>query len=213
MAEVHIRPCRLTDAADLISICIDTADSGRGARGRLTDDEILPYIYALPYVSYAPSWSFVVDTGSRISGYIVGVPDVASFVNWWRDHWVPVLRERFGGTELWPEGERELLERGLNPDSMWSDLRRTYEAEFHIDLLSDVQGRGLGTQLLGRFTEAVTTRSHAHGIAIGVDADNSRAIGFYAKNGLEVLREDRGSDGAVSGYTMGISLRGPSRSA
>ncbi len=56
-----------------------------------SDDSLMPEVFALPYVEYAPELAFVVDDGrdGRAVGYVIGVADTRAFVEWWKREWAP----------------------------------------------------------------------------------------------------------------------------
>ena len=61
----------------MFAICLRTAAGGGDATGVYSDDALMPEVFALPYVEYAPELAFVVDDGrdGRAVGYVIGVAD------------------------------------------------------------------------------------------------------------------------------------------
>lgn len=196
-----IRPYRDSDRSDIGRICIRTGASGQDATGHYRDDEILPYIYAYPYLDFAPELAHVVEVDGRVGGYILGVDSVADFISWWRTNWAGVIAERFGGIDL-PDQDQKLVDKGLNPDSMMAPWRSDYPAEFHIDMMPALHGTGLGTALVDEFT----SRLSAPALAIGVGGANTGALAFYSALGMDEIETWRGDDGVVSGYILGMRL-------
>ena len=124
-----IRPYRATDRAAVAEVCVRTAAGGSDARGLYSDDLLMPEVFALPYVEYAPELAFVVvrpdeepardavprdPTGpaddvlrvddGRLTGYVIGVADTRAFVAWWERAWGPGFAERHPQPGLAPSG-------------------------------------------------------------------------------------------------------------
>jgi ribosomal protein S18 acetylase RimI-like enzyme len=57
---LRIRPYRPADRAQVAEICLKTAAGGGDATGVYSDDSLMPEVFALPYVEYAPDLAFVV---------------------------------------------------------------------------------------------------------------------------------------------------------
>ena len=90
-----IRPYRRSDRDAVFEICLRTAAGGGDATGVYSDDALMPEVFALPYVEYAPDLAFVVDDGTgRAVGYVLGVADTRAFVEWWQREWGPAFRTR-----------------------------------------------------------------------------------------------------------------------
>lgn len=196
-----IRPYRAEDREAVGRICIRTGASGQDATGTYTDDEILPYIYAYPYLEYAPELARVVEVGSEVVGYILGVADVASFVSWWRESWTPIVAERFTGGDHCGPTERSLIDKGVHPEVMVAPWRVDHPGEFHVDTLPIVHGMGLGSRLVDEFCDLLAGRG-VDSLAIGVGSANVGAVAFYRARGFTPLAQWRNAAGEVGGYTM-----------
>src|SRR5918992_585877 len=70
-----IRPYRPEDDAALYDVCVRTAHQGGDARHIYPDLDLMPNIYAGPYVYLEPDLAFVLDNGERAVGYILGTAD------------------------------------------------------------------------------------------------------------------------------------------
>jgi len=204
MSEAVVRAYRAEDRAAVGRICVLTGDSGGDATGKFFDDELLPAIYAYPYIDYAPELVRVVELDGDVVGYLVGVADVAAFSLWWKEHWSPQLATRFPEDAAWTDKERALVDRARNPAQQVPPWRSQYPAEFHIDLLPVTQGRGLGRLLITDFRARLHSMG-VHGLAIGVGAANTAAVGFYKRLGFEVLREHVDAHGNPVAYALWIS--------
>ena len=202
---VSIRPYRASDREALGRVCVLTGDSGGDATGRFQSDLLLPAVYAFPYLDYAPHLAWVVESEGGPAGYILGVADVASFSRWWEEEWLGVLHQMFPRAETWPEADRTLLARAKNPQALVHEDAGAFPAEFHIDLLPEVQRRGLGRELVQRFAKEVCDRG-ASGIAIGVGAANLGARKFYERMGFDALGQEVSETGEIVAYRLGKTL-------
>jgi ribosomal protein S18 acetylase RimI-like enzyme len=174
-----IRRYRDSDLAAVYDVCVRTAAGGGDARGMYRSDDLMPDLFAGPYVCLEPEFGFVLDDGQRAVGYVVGTPDTASFVRAYRDRWIPRLAGRYPVPPRPPvTPDDELLALHYWPERMlWPGLAE-YPAHLHIDLLPPFQGAGYGPRLMQTFFEAVA-RAGAAGVHVVVVASNTRAIGFY----------------------------------
>ena len=91
----HIRPYRDTDLRAVYDVCVRTADAGGDARGMFSSDDLMPDLFAGPYVFLEPEFAFVLDDGERAVGYVLGTPDTAAFVRAHRERWMPRLDGRY----------------------------------------------------------------------------------------------------------------------
>ena len=191
-----IRPYRPSDRDGVIDVCVRTAAGGGDARGVYSDDSLMPEVFALPYVEYAPELAFVVDDGDgRVLGYVIGVADTRAFVEWWKREWTPGFRARHPSPGT-PTGrnpaftEEQLLAAGTDPDRMLIAEVDEYPAHLHIDLLPELQGQGFGRRLIDTLREALAERGVA-AVHLGMDAANIDARAFYDRLGFHELRTSR----------------------
>ncbi|WP_176168899.1 GNAT family N-acetyltransferase [Krasilnikoviella flava] len=215
MASV-IRTFRPTDRAAVAEVCVRTAAGGADARGLYSDDHLMPEVFALPYVEYAPDLAFVVVRpddelepapadpaddvlrveDGRLTGYVIGVADTRDFVSWWERAWGPGFAERHPAAGGSPSGrepgfpEPALVDAGKDPGRMvrglTDDELDRYPAHLHIDLLPENQGRGLGRTLMDTLRAALAARG-VPGVHLGMDPNNTRARAFYDRYGFHEL--------------------------
>ena len=191
-----IRPYRRDDRDAVFSICLRTAAGGGDATGVYSDDALMPEVFALPYVEFAPDLAFVVDDGNgRALGYVIGVADTRAFVDWWKREWGPAFRTRH--PEPGPPTDRnpgfteaQLLAAGADPDRMLIAEVDEYPAHLHIDLLPDLQGQGFGRRLIDTLRAALAERGVA-AVHLGMDAANTGARAFYDRLGFHELPSGR----------------------
>lgn len=200
-----IRPYRPADRDDVFEICLRTAAAGGDATGVYSDDALMPEVFALPYVEYAPELAFVVDdpstgsghrgSGERVLGYVIGVADTRAFVEWWKREWGPGFRQRHPAPRP-PTGrdpgftEAQLLAAGGDPDRLLIAEVDEYPAHLHIDLLPELQGRGFGRRLIDTLRHALAERGVA-AVHLGMDAANTNARAFYDRLGFHELPSSR----------------------
>lgn len=197
MTEPFIRPYRPADRDDVVEICLRTAAGGGDATGVYSDDALMPEVFALPYLEYAPELAFVVDDGSgrRALGYVLGVADTRAFVEWWKREWAPGFRTRHPQPGP-PTGrnpgftEAQLLEAGYDPERMLIAEVDEYPSHLHIDLLPALQGQGFGRRLIDTLRVALAERG-VPAVHLGMDAANTGARAFYDRLGFHELPSSR----------------------
>ncbi len=185
-----IRPYREADLDAVYDVCVRTADGGADARGKYRSDDLMPDLFAGPYVFLEPDFAFVLDDGRRAVGYVVGTPDTAAFVRAYRARWIPRLAGRYPVPPVPPvppdSPDDEMIALHYRPERLlWPGLAE-YPAHLHIDLLPPFQGAGYGRALMETFY-AAAARAGAAGVHLTVMAANVTAIGFYRRLGFRPL--------------------------
>jgi ribosomal protein S18 acetylase RimI-like enzyme len=182
-----IRPYREADHAAVYDVCIRTADGGGDARGKYHSDDLMPDLFAGPYLFLEPDFAFVLDDGQTAVGYVIGTPDTAAFARAYRERWIPRLAGRYQVPPDPPGNpDEEVLALHYRPERMvWPGLQE-YPAHLHIDLLPPFQGAGHGRALMETFY-AVAAGAGAVGVHVTVLKANTRAIGFYRRLGFRPL--------------------------
>ncbi|MGG7508938.1 GNAT family N-acetyltransferase [Plantibacter sp. YIM 135249] len=196
----EIRAYRPTDHDDVYRICVETGDSGTDATGLFRNDDLLPDIYAGPYLVHDPDLVLLVDDGDGAIGYVLGTADSAAYTEWFRTEWWPTVADKYAasaaagaadagpaadGDSAPPVSEREasIIASAADFESAPADIVERYPAHLHIDLLPVTQGQGLGRQLIERFTEELRERG-VRGVHLGVDRRNTGAHRFYERTGF-----------------------------
>ncbi|MFD5864548.1 GNAT family N-acetyltransferase [Agromyces sp. NPDC127015] len=187
----QIRPYRPADRDDVALVCLRTAAAGGDATGVYSDDTLMPEVFALPYVEYAPELTFVVADEQRAAGYVMAVADTADFVEWWRREWAPGFAARHPvaapPTEHAPAfTEAALIDAGVHPERMLIPELDRYPAHLHIDLLPELQGQGWGRRLIDTVRGALAERGVA-ALHLGLAAENTGARAFYDRLGFHEL--------------------------
>jgi GNAT superfamily N-acetyltransferase len=196
---------------------VRTADAGTDARGKYHSDDLMPDLFAGPYVFLEPDFAFVLDDGRRAVGYVIGAPDTAAFVRAYRARWIPRMAGRYpllpdtlpsdtgppdtgppdpGPPEPPASPDEEMIALHYRPERLlWPGLAE-YPAHLHIDLLPPFQGAGHGRALMETFY-AAAQRAGAAGVHVTVMAANGRALGFYRRLGFRRLEVAEPGESAV----------------
>ena len=186
-----IRPYRESDHAAVYDVCVRTADAGGDARGKYHSDDLMPYLFAGPYVYLEPEFAFVLDDGQRAVGYVIGTPDTAAFARAYRARWIPRLAGRYPPPTPGPPDppgnpDEEMLALHYRPERLvWPGLDE-YPAHLHIDLLPPFQRAGHGRAMMETFY-AAAAGAGAVGLHVTVAKANTRAVGFYHRLGFRPL--------------------------
>jgi ribosomal protein S18 acetylase RimI-like enzyme len=174
------------DFDSVSDICLRTAEAGRDATGLYVSDELMPDIFARPYLLFEPELAFVLEAGQRVVGYILGVADTARFVERYRAEWLPGFSRKYAHVR--PPGTRDELIRhlGFVPERMLIPELDRYPAHLHIDLLPEFQRRGFGRALLQALVAALRQRG-VPGLHLSMDPANVSARAFYDRLGFGEL--------------------------
>lgn len=183
---MRIRTYRPEDRDDVFDVCVRTGDSGRDATGMFADETLLPDVFAAPYLQLQPDLAFVVDTGERVSGYVIAAADTADWVRRYHDDYLPGFAKRHPLVDPPTTREQQIVWIGHHPEQMIvHDLDR-YPAHLHIDLLPETQGRGLGRALIRTLLGELRGRGVA-GVQLRYGEDNTGAGEFYRRLGFHPM--------------------------
>lgn len=169
--------------------------------------DILPYIYAIPYVNLEPETAFVLDTGGlgpeeqRVVGYIIGTANTQEFVERYRtEHLTSTDLPNEVSLENYPQSSAESQLRNTflrilhEPEGMLHTKNpgflEKYPAHLHIDILPSHQRRGYGGIMVSEFLKKLREKE-VKGVHLGMRADNTLAGNFYKKHGFEVFADIR----------------------
>ena len=208
MEEITIRKAVMPDLPYLYEICLKTGDNGKDASALFFDEFLMGQYYAAPYLIFPEGICFVAEHQYRPKGYIIAVPDTIAFMQWMEEQWLPPLRKRYvqpAASELCSKKEKEIykciFEQKFPVDAAAEPWLAEYPAHLHIDLLPDLQGKGLGRTLMNNLFEELK-QQRVPGLHLGVSSSNAGAVAFYQKLGFSVLKEHDW------GFTLGIILIG-----
>jgi ribosomal protein S18 acetylase RimI-like enzyme len=187
-ARLAIRSYRPDDRDAVYDVCVRTGDSGGDASGKYSCDDILPDIYAGPYLYLEPRLAFVLVDGGQPVGYVLGTADTATFVSRYRQQWIPRLAERYPPPPDPPASpDDEQVSEFYRPERLLRPGLRDYPAHLHIDILPPYQGAGHGRDLIGTFVDAAAGAG-APGVHVSVGRSNTRAQAFYRRVGFEPVQ-------------------------
>lgn len=186
--EITIRPYHPSDLPDLYRICLLTGDNGQDASSLYQNPDLLGLYYVGPYVTFEPNLCFVLTLDHQPCGYVLGTQDTAAFRARTESDWFPILRQRFplpNDTDTGPDAQ---ITRMIHRGRIVRDEVRQYPAHLHIDVLPVAQGQGWGKKLMELFIQQLKVCG-ATGLHLGVSQTNSRAVRFYERCGLWVIKD------------------------
>ncbi len=171
-------------------ICLRTAERGEDVASLYVSDDLIPDIFARPYLLLEPELAFVLEVRQRVFGYILGVSDTSRFVERYEREWLPGFATRY--RHVVPPATRcELMRHlGFTPRRMLIPELASYPAHLHIDILPPYRGQGHGRALIHALVGALRDRSVA-GLHLSLDPDNTRARAFYDRVGFHELPSSR----------------------
>lgn len=178
-----IRPYRASDRPAVYDVCVRTAAAGGDARGVYSHDDLMPDVFAGPYVDFQPDLAFVVEKDSRVVGYVIAVADTRAFVERVRARSVPAFEARYVPAA---PADAPIVAMGIAPERMLIPEVDEFPAHLHIDLLPEVQGLGLGRALIDRLREELAARG-IPGLHLTMDPANLPARAFYDRLGFVEL--------------------------
>ena len=180
---VEIRLYRPADRADVYNVCVRTAAAGGDATGIYSSDDLMPDVFAGPYLAFQPDLAFVVDVGDRVAGYVIAAADTRAFVERVRQEWVPTFASKY--PEPSPT-DAPIVAMGVDPERMLVPEVDEYPAHLHIDLLPELQGQGCGCALIDTL-RAELARRGIPGLHLTMDPANLPARAFYDRLGFVEL--------------------------
>lgn len=188
-----VRPYQPGDRDAVYEVCVRTGQASQDARGLYSTDDLIPDIYAGPYLMFEPDLAFVLDNGRRAVGYVIGTADTPEFVRAYRERWLPLMRQRYQPPpDPAQTGEDRQLASLFSPERLIRPELAPYPAHLHINLLPDYQGSGFGRALVARFLAAAGARGAAWA-HLAVYTSNIAAQGFYARLGwIPIQASDEG---------------------
>jgi GNAT superfamily N-acetyltransferase len=157
-----------------------------------------------PYQRVRPDWTYVVDEGGRVVGYLTGCPDTPAFRQACRTAWaLPLLLRLARGEFGWSPDARRVARRALGLDRgverrlarrLPVPLDAAYPAHLHMNVAADRRRQGLGGALMDRYLADLRRRG-----VTGVHLFCGREpLLFYRRRGFEAVGQlDLAGGGAV----------------
>jgi ribosomal protein S18 acetylase RimI-like enzyme len=178
-----IRRYRDSDWAAVYDVCVQTADAGRSVRGQYRTDDLVPDVFAGPYLFLEPEHAYVLDNGERAVGYVLGTANTPDYVAAYTERWLPRLRARYQPPSGPPQTEEEhRLDAMFHPERRLRPELAPHPAHVHINLLAGYRRAGYGRELMSTFLASVAAAGAAS-CRLGVDVANVDATRFYARVG------------------------------
>ncbi|MER8003083.1 MULTISPECIES: GNAT family N-acetyltransferase [unclassified Streptomyces] len=183
-----VRRYRPGDRAAVFNVCVRTGYEGGDSREIYPDLELLPNIFAAPYLELEPDLAFVLDDGrGEAVGYIVGTADTPRFTEAFRDEWLPRLTDRYPAPSTPPTTPTEkMLALMHTPERMVVPELADHPAHLHIDLLPGQQRRGHGRTLMNALLAALHAKS-VPAVHLCMSTANRPARAFYDRVGFREL--------------------------
>jgi ribosomal protein S18 acetylase RimI-like enzyme len=190
---LRIEAAGLHDLPGAYRTCLLAGDAGKDATALHRDPDLLGHVYVGPYLSHGSGTQLVVVDEAGSAGYLLSTDDTLAFEDWAEREWWPPLRTRFTLPQSDDDsGDAEMIRNIHHPEHTPPALAAEYPAHLHIDLQERARGKGLGRVLIERLLTELRDRE-IEGVHLGVDENNSNAIGFYEHLGFrEVEREPGG---------------------
>jgi GNAT superfamily N-acetyltransferase len=184
-----IRAYRPADLDRLYEICVRTGAAGEDAYELVADKQLFGHVFAAQYGLLEPEHAFVIDDGDGLAGgYVLGALDTPAFEKRCEAEYWPALQAQYeegSGTGL----DAMLIGMIHRPSHMPSAITNDYPSHLHIDLLPPFQGGGNGRALMETLMRALRDDG-SPGLHLGVSAQNTRALSFYAHLGFHELHAD-----------------------
>ena len=184
-----IRPYQPADRAQIYAVCVQTGAAGLDARGLYSSDDVIPDVWAGPYLELQPDLAFVLEVDGRIAGYIIGAGDTRAFTGLYTARWLPYLSQRYTAVNPPVTAEDGVLHDGFTPRRMLIAELDEFPAHLHINLLPEMQGKGWGRRLVQTLVDELRSRSIG-GVHLGIDLANTGAAAFYERVGFHRLPSD-----------------------
>jgi len=186
---MEVRPYHPGDPADRVGVydvCVRTADAGGDATGLFSTDDLMPDIFAGPYLELEPDLVFVLDDGERVVGYVLGTADTA----WWaaqqRARWLPAVAAKYPLPADPRTREEHLVDLLHHPERNVHPELAAYPAHLHIDILPGHQGGGWGRALMRAYLAALRERG-VPAVHLTMLTANTPARAFYDRLGFTEL--------------------------
>lgn len=183
-----LRLARPDDLDALYHICLKTGDFGQDASPLHDDPKVIGHIYAGPYLVLQPELAVVAEQDGVVVGYCIGARDTLAFADRMERDWWPALRAQYPCPDPAKRADWTADQTRAwtihNPELSPKEAYGAFPAHVHMNLLPQAQGQGLGHRLLGFWFEQARVQG-LRAVHLGANAENHRAVAFWAKNGFE----------------------------
>lgn len=198
---MNIRQATKADQERLYEICVLTGDSGKDATRIFKQPQLLGDIWVGPYLQLSPEHCFVVqsDTG-EVLGYCIATIETTSFetvatATWWPEKQLAYVKPDEARKESWSRDER-LAHLIHNPLQSPTEILQEYPSHAHINLVSEMQGKGWGKKLITTMENSLRSAGSV-GVHLILSSKNLNALAFYQAVGYHVIFERPGEIGVA----------------
>lgn len=189
MCNATIRGYERGDREAVFSIAADTAFFGEPVEHYLDDRRLFCDALYRYYTDLEPEHARVAATGNALAGFLVGCVDTRTQRRLWVRQILPrlaagMLSGRYVlGRRTWRHAGRAL--RASLTSRAKIDLAR-YPAHFHLNVLADWRGQGIGRRLLQAFLSQLR-KSGVPGVHLNTTTRNVAAGRLYESMGFVPL--------------------------
>lgn len=207
--DLEFRPAVRSDLDAVYDISLLTGNAGRDATSLYVDPKLMGHIYAAPYLILDRTIGYVVENQKQVLGFVLGAANTRDFEAQLEDRWWPKLRRDYP----WPgkvQGEMTADQKRIcmihRPDVVPERVIQAFPAHLHMNLLPEIQGKGVGTALLNLWVDAARNASvsAAH---VRVNAKNTSGLAFWKSRRFQPLltQKSKGSAGIIwCGLQIGV---------
>jgi GNAT superfamily N-acetyltransferase len=183
----RLRLFRAADFEACYAISLATGFEGDDAAYLYRDPKLMGHIYLAPYALLEPALAFVVEDRDGVAGFAVGTTHTVAWEDRLARDWWPSLRRQYADPANVPAEARTPDQRRAfmihHPSRTPVAVTGAHPAHPHMDLLPRLQGRGVGSRLLGLWLEKAAN-VHIH---VGVNRANRGGARFWLARGFREL--------------------------
>ena len=185
---IKIRSYHPSDLTSLYRICLKTADSGSDASNIYKDPDLVGHFYAAPYVLFEPELTIIAALNENPYGYILGTKNSTQFYDKCEQEWFPTLRLKYPIPAEDDSTRDAKIIRLIHNGIIHKQELVEYPAHLHIDLLPEIQGKGLGRKMIELFINKLSELD-VKALHLETGKSNTGAIKFYERLGFHIIKE------------------------
>jgi len=187
------------DFSQISEILLRVGDSGNDATDLFVDPTLLGAIYALPYATLLPDWSWVVEDDAGVVGVVSAATDTETFESDRDRLWFPNVRSGVPDPGPRPASDDDLetfCQRFVHhPIKTQPEIAATWPAHMHLNVHPRGHGRGYGRALCTAVLDKAREKGIS-GIHVGVSPRNAGGLAFWSRMGFAPANVQT-KDGAV----------------
>ena len=179
-----LREARMEDLEALGRIAYATGYFGASAAAYFPSPSLFRDLWIKPYLAENDGCNLVAEEDGQILGYVIGTPDLRAYQTWMLGYLPRVVMDVLLGRYPGALQSLPYLLRMARYPAKPAPLK-AFPAQLHINLLPEARGKGLGQRLLLEHLACLKGRGVA-GVQLSTSAENTAAVGLYAKLGFGV---------------------------